>query len=322
MDDLIIRRLSGAATDIELRTLARWRAESPDNERAYREVQRVWNLASDEETMPVAAPPALETIAAEAEARRRRLRSRNRRWRVVRSPWVGYGLATAAVLAVMFVSFGRQPDEPRAPLLRPIESTASGADVVTMSLSDGSVVRLAASTTIEFPPEATRREVVLDGRAFFAVSEDQTPFVVRTAMADVVVHGTRFEVTVSDDGLRLIVVEGTVSLAGPDGSAIVDAHHVAYLSPGTGLRVVARDDVWSLMRWPSGLLVFQATPLVDVAEELRRHFGRDVSLAAGLESRRITAWFSDESLEEVVAAVCLIAAANCEIGPASVTIED
>ena len=38
-----------------------------------------------------------------------------------------------------------------------------------------------------------RREVVLEGRAFFAVATDPVPFVVRTRLGQMTVRGTRFE---------------------------------------------------------------------------------------------------------------------------------
>ena len=49
MDELIVKRLHGRATDIEIRQLDHWRAESPENEREYREFTSLWNRASESE---------------------------------------------------------------------------------------------------------------------------------------------------------------------------------------------------------------------------------------------------------------------------------
>jgi ferric-dicitrate binding protein FerR (iron transport regulator) len=82
--------------------------------------------------------------------------------------------------------------------------------------------------------------------------------------------------------------------------------------------VVDREDVWTLLEWPAGLLLFQATPLREVAGEIGRHFGRPVEVDSTVARRRVTAWFEDESLDEVVSAVCLVAGVKCEVRAARV----
>jgi ferric-dicitrate binding protein FerR (iron transport regulator) len=81
------------------------------------------------------------------------------------------------------------------------------------------------------------------------------------------------------------------------------------------------NDVWSALEWVGGLLIYESTPLSTVASELSRHFDREVSLLdEALGEVRITAWFEDESFEEVVSAVCLVAGVPCELGEERVTI--
>jgi transmembrane sensor len=319
MDELIVRHMNGETTDLEEHTLRRWRTESPDHERKYREVAGLWRLSS-EGGGEVVGPPAVGSIVAEAERRRHAESLRTKRRKALRSPWLGYGLGAAAVLTLLTFMLVDREGDAGGSLLSPVESHASAGDVVTMSLSDGSVLRLAASTTVEFPRAEDRREVALAGRAFFAVASSPEPFVVHTALGDVTAHGTRFEVSVQQSEIRVVVVEGVVSLGRSDISAEVIAGQVAYLSEDTGVRVVSRDDVWSLLDWTGGLLLFQATPLSEVAEELERHFGLDVILAEELASLRITAWFADEGVEEVVSAICVVAGAECRIDDASITI--
>jgi transmembrane sensor len=267
----------------------------------------------------VADVPAVADVVGEAERRRRVSRTRVERGRFLRSPRVAWALATAAVL-VLFVVRLTSDDPVLGPaMLAPIESTASAGDVVTMSLSDGSVVRLAASTTLEFPPSAGEREVVLTGRAFFAVASSDVPFHIRTAHGEVTVHGTRFELLTSEDGLRVVVVEGTVSVRSDDSERDVRAGEVARVDAEGGVRV-GREDPWSLLEWSGGVLLFQDTPLSEVAEELGRRFGRRVDVGDGLEGLRVTAWFGDEPVGEVASAVCLIVGATCDVREDVITI--
>ncbi len=322
MDEVIVKRLQGEATDIEIRQLDRWRAESSENEQAYSTFISLWNETCEPKTPTLRPAPTLEEIVREGDARRARSQARAARRAVLRSPWAGYGLTAAAVAVVIF--FTLRSDAERGSSthgLVPVESSSSPGDIMTLGLSDGSVVRMMPETRVEFPATEDRREVVLEGRAFFAVAAGPIPFVIRTRMGEVTVHGTRFEVLTNGDELRLVVVEGRVRLEGESGFAEVGPGQVAYLVLGSSPRVVDHSDVWSVLEWADGLLVYEATPLSMVAEELGRYFGRDVTIVdEALGRLRITAWFEDESLEEVISAVCLVAGVTCELSEAEVTI--
>lgn len=320
MDELVLRYLAGTASDLEGRRVERWREESDDNARAFAELRAVWE-ASEVSLVDVPDPPAAQSLMDAAEERRRRGRARADRRAMLRSPWMGYGLAAAAVAALVFVVTGPRGEPAPAGILSPVESSMGAGDVVTMSLSDGSVVRVAGATTLEFPPDPEERRVMLEGRAFFAVAEGDAPFVVRTPSGEVTVHGTRFEVRADGEGMRVVVVDGRVAVSAEGGAVSLGPGEVAYVDAGARPRAVSLQDVWELLDWEGGLLVFQGTPLVDVAAELSRHFGVAVTVADPVAGeRRITAWFGDEPLDEVMSAVCLVAGTPCSVQGDSVVV--
>jgi len=253
-------------------------------------------------------------MVAEAERRRARSRARRSATAFLRSPWVGYGVAVAAGLVLAFLglrSWGAR-GRPGAALAT-VESAVGPGRVVAMTLSDGTFLRAAQGTSLEFPAEAGQREVVLDGTAFFAVAPGSEPFVVRTAEGELRVMGTRFEVRSGSGELRVVVVEGTVELSGPGGEAELGAGQVATVRRGGPPEVATVEDVWALLDWPSGLLAFQRTPLGDVAGQLERHFGVDVRIEDSVvAARRVTGSFRDDSLDEVVGAVCAVTGIRCE----------
>jgi ferric-dicitrate binding protein FerR (iron transport regulator) len=322
MDELILKSLRGEATDIEVRHLDHWRAESSENDREYRAFINLWNGTWEPNAPTISPAPALDGIVREGDARRALRQTRATRRAVLRSPWVAYGLTTAAMAALIFMILPLDKEQDSSTHgLFPVESSSSPGDITTLGLSDGSVVRTMPGTRLEFPATVDRREVMLEGRAFFAVAADLIPFVVRTRIGEVTVHGTRFEVITKRDELRLVVVEGRVGLKGESGVVEVGPGQVAHLQSGSSPRVVDYSDVWSTLGWADGLLIYEATPLSLVAEELSRHFGRKVTiLDEAFDQIRITAWFEDESIEEVVSAVCLVAGARCEVSEAEVTI--
>jgi ferric-dicitrate binding protein FerR (iron transport regulator) len=322
MHELIVKRLRGEATDIESRQLDRWRGQTSENEGEYRAFVELWNRAREVERPAVGPAPDVDAIVREGDARKARRHAAAGGWGRLRPSRVGYGLAAAAAVALLFLGNPWSAERnDSAPGLFPTQSFSSPRDVTTLSLSDGSVMRTMPDTRVDFPATADRREVVLDGRAFFAVTADATPFVVRTHFGNVTVRGTRFEVATGRDEVRVVVVEGTVRLAGESGVVEVGADQVAYLRPGSSPRVMDHGDVWTLLEWADGLLVYEATPLGMVAEELGRHFGRQVTIVdESLRRVRVTASFQDEPLEEVVSVVCLIAGTPCEVGGTEVII--
>lgn len=310
MDEHIVNFLRGQATELERRRVEHERSSSPpESQREFEEFCETWTAFEGMGDGPVGPPPSTAAIATAASRRR------TRSWwlAALRSPLTGLGLAAAAALAILvpWDRLGRR-EAPPVGGLTAIETTSSPSGTVTLGLSDGSFVRITRDTRIQFPRAAGRRDVVLDGKGFFAVARDTIPFVVRTEIGAVTVLGTRFEVAADGRVLRVVVLEGTVRLSGPGGQAEVAAGQVGYLSGRTPPRVVGDEDVLSLLDWPGGLLIFRETPLSQAAEEIASHFGRPVVVRdERLRRLRVTAWFGDETLEEVTEVVCLTVGARC-----------
>jgi transmembrane sensor len=228
--------------------------------------------------------------------------------------------AAAAAVILTILPQAPERDTPTHALF-PVESSSSSGDITTLGLSDGSILRMMPATRVEFPATADHREVVVEGKAFFAVTPAPVPFVVQTEGGEISVHGTRFEVQTNGAELRVVVVEGQVTLKGQMGSVQVGSGQIAYANRISPPRVMDHQDLWSLLEWPGGLLVYEGTPLSEVARELSRHFGAEVVLSNdALGSLRITAWFEDESLEEVISAVCLVASVSCQVSEEAVRI--
>jgi transmembrane sensor len=183
----------------------------------------------------------------------------------------------------------------------------------TVTLEDGTFVRLAAGSQIRVRETEEERGLSLEGRAFFAVTRDETrPFVVRTSSGDVTVLGTRFEVAEEAASTRTIVVEGRVGVSNAHGSVEVPAGSLARMPREGAPAMEVPEDIWALLDWSEGVLVFQDTPLADVAREVSRHFRRPFTVSdPELGNRRITAWFQVEPFHEVVESICMVVDATC-----------
>ena len=316
MDEIIIWVLTGKAEPIEELRLANWRGESSRNEQYFREVSAIWQWsgspANDSQSVP--PPPSLEAIVSQGEALRRqdvRLRFARGIGRREIRPWAAAAVIAAVSLGVWIGRLG-----PGAKEVMGTEYFAGSTEPVTVALADGSFIRLGAGSRVRFVEHAELRETWLSGRGFFGVESDtERPFVVHTDLGDARVLGTRFEIESGDAELKVIVVEGRVAVTSTNGRAVeVSRGQVARLGINGDFSVETVENVYDLLDWPEGILLFQSTPLPQVVEEMSAHFGVTITLDdPALTGRTVTAWFGDDTLDEVVESICLLVQAECDI---------
>ena len=183
----------------------------------------------------------------------------------------------------------------------------------TVTLGDGTEFTLAPASRLRLAADygASRRELTLEGEAYFAVVHDGArPFVVHTANAVTEDIGTRFAVRAypEDRGVQVVVAEGAVSLgdtASASGSRSVLTHGMLGRVGGDGTTSVVRGvDIDAYVGWTRGALVFQATPVREAVTELSRWYGLDIQLGDSTLARgAITASFKDEALDDVLRSV-------------------
>ena len=70
MNNVIASVLAGEASDLEHQQLQRWLRESPENEKLFQDMERVWRLSEPHHSGTLTHAPSIVEIVAEAEARR------------------------------------------------------------------------------------------------------------------------------------------------------------------------------------------------------------------------------------------------------------
>jgi len=327
MDILLFRSVQGQTTLEEEEMISAWRRSSPENEAAWQQLAGLLSLTTKSYSPPDAGdPPDGPTLIRRTEARpllgpviapesAERTSRWKRRWMVVA------GLAAALLLSVGTYRLTRQPGSTLS--FGADEFVTGHADVATVHLRDGSVVRLAPRSKLRLTGTGMERVMSLEGRGYFAVAKQPgKPFTVRTRSGDAVALGTRFEIDVGDRDLRLMVEEGRVALAAAGRQVEVRAGQMSTVVDGALARVSDVSDPKSLLNWMGNFLVFQATPLGLVAAELERHYGARVTLTgAGVRDQEVTATFNDKTLDEVVRIVCTVVGARCDVHGVDVRIQ-
>jgi transmembrane sensor len=181
-------------------------------------------------------------------------------------------------------------------------------------LVDGSEVQLGPESRLQvYPTGAEIRAVELVGEAVFKVEHDEArPFLVHSGGAVTEDLGTEFGVRAypGDHEVRVVVVEGRVSVR----PRSAPAHSGTILLPGqlgrvdSGGRVAVENgaDKNVYLAWARARLVFQQTPLRDVAVELGRRYDVRIQIAdSSVASQRITLDIPAGSISEVLDAVAV-----------------
>lgn len=190
-------------------------------------------------------------------------------------------------------------------------ATAYG-ETSTVHLPDGSEVKLNSNSTLRYASnllEGKVREVWLDGEGYFSIKHlpDNRRFVVHTtAKLDVEVLGTKFTVFRRHAQARVVLLSGKVRVAFADSLK----RKAVILKPGELLetrdaqpqKVVHKAvQVDPYAAWKDDKLVFDETPIAEVATRLSDTYGVKVIVATpALNRRTVTGTFPAGGLNTVL----------------------
>jgi ferric-dicitrate binding protein FerR (iron transport regulator) len=191
-----------------------------------------------------------------------------------------------------------------------VESTRFG-EVSRLRLPDHSDVVLGPETTMRYrvDPRRGAREVWLEGEAKFAVAAAPgRPFRVYAAHSTAEDIGTTFTVRAyrADSVVRVVVLEGAVVLRARTAlrrhARTLRAGELGQLARNGDVRG-ERVDAQLYMAWTRDTLAFKNTPLLDVANQLKRWYGVDVTVEPAIAARTLTGSFAFGSLPTTLAAI-------------------
>jgi transmembrane sensor len=316
MDELIDRARRGEASAEELERLNAWRSAAPENGRAYRDVVRLLDAGQALGARPsgITRPSADEIVARVAARRRFAGRNAAVRW----APW-----AIAAAATIVAVASLRARTVPAdVPGWGATEVVTGAAELATVQLGEGSVVRLAPSSRLRVLA-GRERAVSLEGRAFFAVQRIAgRPLRVHTRAGEARVLGTRFELASDGETMHVRVVEGRVALTAGRGETEVGAGEESGVRNGAVTQPTTVASPTAVASWVGTFLAFQATPLAEVGREIERVYRTPVTIVDSTLAREtITATFTDRPVQEVVNVVCSVLNARCDVRDGRVRID-
>lgn len=197
-------------------------------------------------------------------------------------------------------------DNDAAPVFNTLTTPAGGQYKVI--LPDSSVVWLNAATTLKYPDrfKDAQRMVALSGEAYFDVhAAANQPFVVQTALQDVVVLGTTFNVNAYANELKVVTTlqSGAVKVCTPGSTSgkVLRPGEQAMNSAQQLVPEISAVTAADAMAWKDGLFIFDNTDIPTVMRILERWYDVRVSYEGAVPAVHFTGQVSRSgSLSDVL----------------------
>jgi len=271
-----------------------WLRRSPEHIQAYLEVASAWSeLPTADPDGSIDLPRLIARARASADDNVVALpaRSGNAAWAGRSRRFTAPRLAAAFAALAIAVGFVTWMGFYHADTY----STGVGEQRM-VRLADGSTVELNTFSTVKVRLSGGVRKVdLIRGQALFHIAKDKArPFIVHSGATSVRAVGTQFDVYKRHDGTVVTVLEGRVAVVesssklpllgrpagtpGENGSSPHIDNELIYLSAGEQVTVTKAKvlrprhaDVAMATAWLHKRLIFDETPLTDVAREFNRY---------------------------------------------------
>ena len=297
--------LTGEASEEEIRRLNEWYHSFQDQE-----VEVPRTLDESKEGLRKRLLKGIQLRTKVQERQFPRFDRRNLSWKIAASIAL---LVSAGIFALLYFN----------PTSEYITKTTQRGQRSTVTLSDGSIVKLNAGSAITFAEHFTghTREVMLEGEAFFEVKKDPgRPFVVKSGDLQPTVLGTSFNIRAypGDSEMTVTVASGRVqveSVVGREegqtsGQLQNDVEQKkVVLSPNQQAlyRVSARHlqsreiSLEHYLAWTSDLIILDETPMEEVVKHLERWYDIEIAFEdKGLGKCRLTGKYKTDQLINIL----------------------
>jgi ferric-dicitrate binding protein FerR (iron transport regulator) len=206
-----------------------------------------------------------------------------------------------------------------------VETGAYKESKSTMTLPDGSIVRLNAKSKFSYAAGfgKTTREVFLTGEAYFEVTHNEKiPFIVHTGEADIKVLGTKFNVRnySNEHRMEAALLTGSIEL-----TLRADAQHKILLKPSDKIivkkdadgktaimpsdvdkkveltSIKVQDSVIVETSWLNDKMAFYDKPFSEIALDLERQFDVNIEFKnKAVSGYKYTGVYDEDNVEDIL----------------------
>lgn len=273
-----------------------WRTKSPENEKHFLEIEKIWLTTSELKYYPAVDVQA----ATDRLAERLKLSERFRETQGI-SPLTWF-LRVAAAIAFFSIAWWSYTKLTGVHYL----TLTTNTSVDSVKLADGSRVFVDVNTTLLYPDRVKgdeRRVFLTRGNAFFDVAKDPDhPFVIDLGNSTVTVLGTSFNILLTEKEIEVSVREGTVRFnAGAQAESTITAGKgiVYHRNSGEISQVDAVNS--NADAWLTRDLNFKDASLAEVLSSIEKMYKVDIQLEDSIANfKKFNANFHGDNLQEVL----------------------
>lgn len=334
---IIVRHLNQSSDDNDLKILEKWLNQREENRRILQSAEKIWkssegmshdiliNELNLENDWDLIKKQINSSDLKEKRAKIYQFRKLRKRQQLFSN------LLKVAVLLLVAVGsglithqFAAKPNQTNTvPVFN--EIATNPGERASVELGDGSKVILNAASKLIIPDSfsAQKREITLNGQAFFDVKSDRNrAFNIQTDIALVQVLGTSFDVRSYDneDKIYVAVSEGTVELSHQNkigSSLIINEGYIGSISKTTGqLTLEMFEDSDLYFGWMDGRIIFKNAPIEDVFNHIERWYAVSIDYDqtnSDLMMQRFTADLKTRSVREVLGVLSMSMDINFQI---------
>ena len=176
-------------------------------------------------------------------------------------------------------------------------------------LPDSTLVSMAGSSTLRYDAKKYGKEgrvVEMKGKAFFLVKRNEArPFSVHTAVTEVTVLGTSFQVNEQQGSTEVNVVTGKVRFTAgekPEPVILTAGMSASYSEEKEEIHILTEERP-NHLSWKTKQLRFNDTPLEKVIEDLEDFYHVKIINKVNSPDTRLTVTFNDLPLDQVLTVI-------------------
>ena len=320
-DALIIKVLSGQASEPETTQLNLWLDENPNNKNIADKIEHVLNLVNEvksskrhernwnsiqQKIKQQYQTPAYITIT----------QDNPKSVSLLRKQWMRIAASIVIIIGLgLIFNYTIKTDKTH-------NIVVSSPTPEICLLPDGSEITLNTGSILTYTRQFNKniREVTLTGEAYFSVAKnDKKPFVIYTLNTTTKVVGTAFNVLTDTilKEVQISVESGKVEFycsEAPTSKVYLTKGEEGVFNLETQELIKREISDINFLSWKTGVLEFDGTPLNKVFETLEKQYNTNIiSRDKTIEDLRLTSKYSDQTLKQIFNELKLLLDVDYEI---------
>jgi ferric-dicitrate binding protein FerR (iron transport regulator) len=303
-DQLLFNYISGQAVPIEILAVQEWMEASENRTNELARLRNIWILAGLENEMdPISREMETERIWNIIRSLNEKEQRRNFFIRLSKYAAVFIlFMCISGVVGYYISDSSKHSDNSFSEIIVPKGQRS------TVVLPDGSKVQLNSDTHLKFVKFDGRQRIVrLEGEGYFDVTHDKNrPFIVETAISQVEVLGTSFNVTsYSDDPcITTFLSNGKVKISDLSGNVILSPGEAYTYNKVTHESTKRKISDQRYSSWTRGIMVIDKETIGKLAKRIERRFNVKVVFGDNeVQNHVYTGTIGDADLDTILEAL-------------------